>query len=186
MLRKIPQKFRFIRLQERYHKKFRFLWKGGMHDSACESAAFYQLCHKSNLRFADNNWSTAFCSSCCPESVNCFYDKVGKTLHSHSQCERHWRRFSFSWASIYNFYGFTFYTPFFPNSSNLWEIILTWSKRNCILIEEHAFVEASCLYWNWLIISRSFWWNLMYYYKFKSFLYYSTVSKPCSKENFWM
>ncbi len=22
----------------------------------CESAAFYQLCHKSNLRFANNNW----------------------------------------------------------------------------------------------------------------------------------
>jgi hypothetical protein len=22
----------------------------------CESAAFYQLCHKSNLRFADRNW----------------------------------------------------------------------------------------------------------------------------------
>ncbi len=32
----------------------------------CESAAFYQLCHKSNLRFADSNWiqSAAFYQLC--------------------------------------------------------------------------------------------------------------------------
>ena len=34
--------------------------------ASCESAVFYQLCHKSNLRFADSNWI-----------------KVGKTLYSH-------------------------------------------------------------------------------------------------------
>ncbi len=34
--------------------------------ASCESAVFYQLCHKRNLRFADSNWI-----------------KVGKTLHSH-------------------------------------------------------------------------------------------------------
>jgi hypothetical protein len=62
----------------------------------CERAAFYQLCHKSNLRFADSNWITNFAikaiyalrtatgSSCCPQSVNCFYGKVGKTLRSHT------------------------------------------------------------------------------------------------------
>jgi hypothetical protein len=34
--------------------------------ASCESAVFYQLCHKSNLCFADSNWI-----------------KVGKTLFSH-------------------------------------------------------------------------------------------------------
>jgi hypothetical protein len=41
-------------------------------DPLCESAAFYQLFYKSNLRFADNNWI-----------LNCFYSKVCKTLCSH-------------------------------------------------------------------------------------------------------
>jgi hypothetical protein len=36
----------------------------------CESAAFYQLCQVVG-------------SSCCPQSVNSFYGKVGKTLRSH-------------------------------------------------------------------------------------------------------
>ena len=36
----------------------------------CESATFYQLCHKSYLRFADKQLD--------------HYDKVGKTLRSHN------------------------------------------------------------------------------------------------------
>jgi hypothetical protein len=40
------------------------------HGQNCESAAFYQLCHNDPV--------------VCPQNVNSFYDKVGKTLRSHS------------------------------------------------------------------------------------------------------
>ncbi len=48
--------------------------------SICESAAFYQLCHKAIYAFRTGTGSR----SCLTESVNCFYGKVGKTLRSHS------------------------------------------------------------------------------------------------------
>jgi hypothetical protein len=40
----------------------------------CESVAFYQLCHKSNLRFADSNWFQLI----VPRSAKCLNSKMVK------------------------------------------------------------------------------------------------------------